>query len=128
MTTRRFGTHNVEACGSILEALRLLAGATRLEILSELTLGAFDVGTLAARLELDVPTISVHLGRLRRSGLVTAERIKKRRIYRFGHCVQATPNGRMHQMRVHCETGESVSLELNPISAPNGLRHEVQVP
>jgi len=65
------------------ETLRALASPRRLEILHLLTSGPRDVGSLAADLGISQPNVSQHLGVLRTSGIVEAERDGREVRYRI---------------------------------------------
>jgi len=65
----------------IAEVCGMLSDATRLGIVALLTKSGKSVGTLCDKLGLPQPTVSHHLGLLRHTGLVTAERDGKKRIY-----------------------------------------------
>ena len=69
----------------IAEVCGMLSDATRLGIVSLLTGGGKSVGALCDKLALPQPTVSHHLGLLRHTGLVTAERDGKKRIYSLNH-------------------------------------------
>lgn len=59
---------------SAADTFALLASPARLHLVWLMTRGRFDVGALAARVGLSLPTTSQHLGRLRLAGIVSATR------------------------------------------------------
>ena len=59
----------------------LLSATVRLHILWLLASGDLDVGTLAEKTGQSVATVSHHLGKLKLSGLVRAQRQGKRQVY-----------------------------------------------
>jgi len=61
-----------------VDAFRLLADPTRLRLLWLLSTGQYDVGTLAATLDVPRVSTSQHLARLRAGGLVTTRRDGRR--------------------------------------------------
>jgi DNA-binding transcriptional ArsR family regulator len=62
-------------------ALRMLADATRLQIMWHLGTGEQDVGSLAASIGAARPAVSQHLAKLRLAGLVRARRDGRRVVY-----------------------------------------------
>ncbi|WP_114855080.1 helix-turn-helix transcriptional regulator [Brachybacterium sp. YJGR34] len=52
----------------------LLASPARLHLVHLMSTGRFDVGTLAEKVGLGLPTTSQHLAKLRLAGIVTAHR------------------------------------------------------
>ncbi|WP_085125884.1 ArsR/SmtB family transcription factor [Tistlia consotensis] len=66
------------------ECLRLLGHAQRLAILLRLAAGACPVASLQAELGLEQPWLSQNLARLRKAGLIAAERQGRNVIYRTG--------------------------------------------
>lgn len=69
------------ALGDPIEAFWLLADPTRLAILVHLVRGPLNVTALVDALGLKQPTVSHHLGLLRRGGLVRATRAGKTVVY-----------------------------------------------
>lgn len=65
------------------DTLRALASPRRLEILYVLERGPREVGSLAVELGISQPNVSQHLGVLRSSGLVEAERDGREVRYRI---------------------------------------------
>ncbi|MGW6197906.1 ArsR/SmtB family transcription factor [Kribbella sp. NPDC055110] len=59
----------------------LLLAPVRLHLVALASCGAYDVGTLAARVGVTVPTASQHLAKLRLAGLVSARREGRRQLY-----------------------------------------------
>ncbi|TCC02956.1 ArsR/SmtB family transcription factor [Kribbella soli] len=59
----------------------LLLAPVRLHLVALASCGEYDVGTLAARVGVSVPTASQHLAKLRLAGLVTARREGRRQFY-----------------------------------------------
>lgn len=59
---------------SAADTFALLASPARLHLVWLMIRGRFDVGALAARVGLSLPTTSQHLGRLRLAGIVSATR------------------------------------------------------
>jgi DNA-binding transcriptional ArsR family regulator len=59
----------------------LLLAPVRLHLVALASCGAYDVGTLAARVGVSVPTASQHLAKLRLAGLVSARREGRRQVY-----------------------------------------------
>lgn len=70
------------ACCDVDEFLRVLADATRQEILKLLQTGEMTVHELTERTGLDQSTISYHLARMQRVKLVSARREGRRKFYR----------------------------------------------
>jgi len=64
-------------------ALEALADGTRRKILGLLRRGPRTVGALADALPVSQPAVSQHLKTLREAGLVEAERVGVRRVYRI---------------------------------------------
>ena len=61
--------------------LSMLADATRLRLMAQLTRGERDVTALTAMVGAARPAVSQHLGKLRLAGLVTMRRDGRRAIY-----------------------------------------------
>ena len=80
--------------GSLLAAF---ADPTRLRILNVLAAGELCVCDVVEILALPQPTVSRHLGVLRREGLVEAARE-----WKWAHYRLATPGGRVHATLVGC--------------------------
>ena len=59
----------------------LLLAPVRLHLVALASCGEYDVGTLAARVGVSVPTASQHLAKLRLAGLVSARREGRRQFY-----------------------------------------------
>ncbi|MEU4425684.1 metalloregulator ArsR/SmtB family transcription factor [Actinoplanes sp. NPDC024001] len=72
------GNAVVEAATTLLG---LLADATRLRLLVQLTHGEQDVTALTAAVGAARPAVSQHLGKLRLAGLVTVRREGRRQVY-----------------------------------------------
>ena len=70
------------ACAEAARILGVLADWNRLQMLSALAEGEAWVGELQARLGLDQPLTSFHLGKLRQAGLVRTRRECFRVYYR----------------------------------------------
>jgi len=66
--------------------VKALADETRQAILELLHAQEMNVGDIAARFRVTQPTISYHLGLLRRAGLVVARREGKQVIYAANRC------------------------------------------
>ncbi|GAB2536172.1 ArsR/SmtB family transcription factor [Brachybacterium huguangmaarense] len=66
---------------SAADTFALLASPARLHLVWLMVRGRHDVGTLAARVGLSLPTTSQHLSRLRLAGIVSAEREGRRSFY-----------------------------------------------
>ncbi|MCL6423026.1 metalloregulator ArsR/SmtB family transcription factor [Brachybacterium sp. JHP9] len=66
---------------SAADTFALLASPARLHLVWLMTSGTYDVGALAERVGLSLPTTSQHLGRLRLAGLVSARREGRRSFY-----------------------------------------------
>jgi ArsR family transcriptional regulator len=65
------------------ELLRALAQPTRLRILETLGSGERCVGEISRQIQQDQPTVSRHLGLLRRSGLLVARKQGLKVLYRI---------------------------------------------
>jgi DNA-binding transcriptional ArsR family regulator len=78
---------------SLAGVFRLLGDPTRLRILMLLDEGEMNVGELCRRLRLPQPTVSHHLARLRRGGLLRARRSGKE-VYYDSAALQAGSAGR----------------------------------
>ncbi|AUS77941.1 transcriptional regulator [Actinoalloteichus sp. AHMU CJ021] len=59
----------------------LLSTPTRLHLVWLMSQGEHDVGTLAARVGVNIATVSQQLGKLRLAGIVTSRREGRRHIY-----------------------------------------------
>ena len=59
----------------------MLASPSRLHLVSLMSSGRFDVGELAARVGLSLPTTSQHLSKLRLAGIVSAHREGRHSFY-----------------------------------------------
>jgi ArsR family transcriptional regulator len=73
----RLGTLGIKESGDTIEALAALAQESRLAIIRLLFRAGPDglsAGAIAKRLTLPAPTLSFHLGRLHRAGLVVSRR------------------------------------------------------
>ena len=64
------------------DTFAILASATRLHVLYQLSLGETDVGSLAEAVGGSVAVVSQHLAKLRLADLVTARTDGRRQIYR----------------------------------------------
>jgi DNA-binding transcriptional ArsR family regulator len=69
--------------GAWAEAFKAMGDPTRLSILLRLVEGEENVTGLAKNLELDAPTVSFHLTKLRYSGLVVNERRGQQVFYKL---------------------------------------------
>ena len=78
-----------------VEQLKVLADATRLEVLRQLMAGPRHVGRLNESLGIEQSLLSHHLRVLREAGLVRAERDGKAVLYRLAPSVSAVP-GAIH--------------------------------
>ena len=76
---------------------RAFSDRTRLRILHLLTAGELCVGDIVGALQVDQPTISRHLGYLRRARLVS---MRKQGLWVFYSLAPA--NGRVHKTFVNC--------------------------
>lgn len=65
-----------------VEAFRMLSDATRLRLMWLLSVAEFDVGSLAAAIDVARPSVSQHLAKLRLAGLVQTRRDGRRVLYR----------------------------------------------
>ena len=72
---------NAKDVQEIAEVCRMLSDPTRLTIVGLLTGGGKSVGALCDKLDRSQPTVSYHLGLLRHTGIVTAQRDGKKQIY-----------------------------------------------
>ena len=72
---------NTRELQDIADVCRMLSDPTRLGIVALVTGGGKSVGALCDKLDLPQPTVSHHLALLRHTGLVTAQRDGKKRIY-----------------------------------------------
>ena len=72
---------NVEQAREVADVCRMLADATRVQMLSTLASGAKSVGMLCEKLKLSQPTASHHLALLRMTGLVNRQRQGKQMFY-----------------------------------------------
>lgn len=63
------------------DTFALLASPARLHLVSLMSSGRSDVGTLAAKVGLSLPTTSQHLSKLRLAGIVSAHREGRHSIY-----------------------------------------------
>ena len=63
------------------DTFALLASPARLHLVSLMSTGRFDVGALAAKVGLSLPTISQHLSKLRLAGIVSAHREGRHSFY-----------------------------------------------
>ena len=63
------------------DTFALLASPARLHLVSLMSTGRFDVGSLAAKVGLSLPTISQHLSKLRLAGIVSAHREGRHSFY-----------------------------------------------
>jgi DNA-binding transcriptional ArsR family regulator len=66
-----------------MDAIALLADATRRRIVELLTEGELSAGEIAAHFEIARPGVSRHLRQLREGGLVSARRSGQQQIYRL---------------------------------------------
>ncbi len=67
----------------VLNLLKIVADESRLTLLRLLNQGEYSVGELAGHLNLGEPTVSHHLSRLRKVGLVTLRMDGNQRFYRI---------------------------------------------
>ena len=72
---------NMEQAREVADVCRMLADATRVQMLLNLGTGAKSVGMLCESLELSQPTASHHLALLRMTGLVHRQRKGKQMFY-----------------------------------------------
>lgn len=63
------------------ETFSMLASPARLHLVQLLSSGRFDVGELAERVGLSLPTTSQHLRKLRLTGIVSATRVGRHSYY-----------------------------------------------
>ena len=63
------------------DTFAMLASPARLHLVSLMITGRFDVGSLAAKVGLSLPTISQHLSKLRLAGIVSAHRKGRHSFY-----------------------------------------------
>lgn len=77
---------NEITCCRYEDFVKALADETRQAILELLKDREMNVGEIAACFRLTQPTISYHLGLLRRAGVVLARREGKRVYYTANHC------------------------------------------
>ena len=92
--------------------LELFHGAPRIELMDALASGPKDVSTLASLLQLDVGSISYHLGKLWEGGAVVVEHDKQRRLYRIGRSVQVSVVGSVLTIRCIDKAGAQLILEV----------------
>lgn len=85
MSYSRGSGREVDRCGcsTIDELLAAFASQIRIEILCKLADAHQSVSELAESLDLDVSSVSHHLGLLRERGFVTAKRVQRMRVYRL---------------------------------------------
>jgi len=67
----------------LLTLLKVLSDESRLSLLRLLNQDEYNVGSLAERVNLSEPTVSHHLSRLRKAGLVTLRMAGNQRFYRL---------------------------------------------
>lgn len=72
---------NMEQAREVADVCRMLADATRVQMLLNLGTGAKSVGMLCESLQLSQPTASHHLALLRMTGLVHRQRKGKQMFY-----------------------------------------------
>lgn len=85
--------------------LKLLADPTRLRILNLLAAGELCVCDVVELLALPQPTVSRHLGVLRRAALVTATRA-----WKFAHYRLASPVDPLHQAMIACVNAAAATV------------------
>ncbi|MDB5295065.1 MAG: putative transcriptional regulator [Phycisphaerales bacterium] len=74
-------TSNVQSLDPLAELFKLLSDGTRLRILSLLSKGERNVGSLCEELDLPQPTVSHHLGLLRMKSIIINRRSGKQVFY-----------------------------------------------
>ena len=94
----------------VVRLFRLLGDATRLSILTALTEGERNVGSLCQMLDLPQPTVSHHLGLMRINRLIDNRRSGKQVFYALSHDVEIQKNG---AVRIHVDD-HYVELKLEP--------------
>ncbi|MCW2523696.1 MAG: transcriptional regulator, ArsR family [Frankiales bacterium] len=84
MTEPRTATaRELQAFAAAAEWFNLLACPSRIQILWLLSEGERDVSSVAASLDLGLPTAGYHLTRLRSARFVTSQRLGRRLLYRL---------------------------------------------
>jgi DNA-binding transcriptional ArsR family regulator len=80
-----------------------------------------DVSTLAHELDLDIGTISYHLGLLREGGLVRVEKLKQRHLYSLWSLVETACERGFLWLSPRVARGEGVVLTLRFAGAASQL-------
>lgn len=93
--------------------MTVVGGGKRLEIIELLAAGPSDVGTIAARLELAVTSISHHLSILKRFGLVTCEADGVRRLYGLSKRITARRRRGILRVRIRLTPQNWITLNLH---------------
>jgi DNA-binding transcriptional ArsR family regulator len=111
MMSKQSGMVEVKpALQSNVRIMRILCNDTRIEILTCLGRAERSVGGIATQLELDLPTVSRALKKLRKAGLVCHRVVKKQHIYRLCDHVSVTINDWSVSIEVLTDNGR-VAIE-----------------
>jgi DNA-binding transcriptional ArsR family regulator len=111
---------HVDDVARLVNLFHALADSTRLKLLTMLAAGEMNVGQLCASLHVKQPTVSHHLGKLRRAKLVEHRRAGKSIRYRLSDAFHERADGRLARIDNAGGIGLTTILTMRGAAAQKG--------